>query len=114
MAIAELYTDSASIGTTEYSLVSDSTTPASDTTDGVFQVFIDTGNMAIGDQYRIIIKEKVTSAGSQRDIYAAVLTGTMTDNWVSPSLILMHGWDVTIQKLAGTDRTFAWSIRQVA
>lgn len=114
MAISEAYTNSASIGTTEYSLTNNSTTIATQTDDGVYQVFIDTGNMAAGDQYRIRVYEKVTSGGSQREIYAAVLTGTMTDNWVSPSLILIHGWDVSIQKVAGTDRTFAWSIRKVA
>ena len=32
---------------------------------------------------------------------------------VSPSLILMHGWDVTLDALAGTI-TVLWSIRQVA
>jgi hypothetical protein len=114
MAITEAYTENALIGSTEYSLTNDSTTIAAQTADGVYQVFIDTGNMAAGDQFRIKIKEKVYSGGTQRDIYAAVLTGAMTDNWVSPSLILMHGWDVTIQKLAGTDRTFYWSIRKVA
>ena len=114
MAISEAYTNSSSISSTEYSLPNNSTTPASITDDGVYQVFIDTGNMAAGDQYKIRVKEKVTSGGSQREIYAATLTGAMTDNWVSPSLILIHGWDVTVQKLAGTDRTFAWSIRKVA
>lgn len=114
MAISELYTNSATIGTTEYSLPNNSTTLTPITTDGVYQVFVDTGNMASGDQYRIRVSEKVTSGGSQRVIYSAILTGTMTDNWVSPSLILMHGWDVTVTKLAGTDRSFSWSIRQVA
>lgn len=114
MAIAESHTGSATIGTTEYSLPNASTTLTPITTDGVYQVFVDTGNMAIGDVYRIAVKEKITSAGSQREIYAATLTGTQTDNWVSPSLILIHGWDVTVTKIAGTDRSISWSIRQVA
>jgi len=114
VAISEAYTNSNSIGSTEFSLPNVSTTLTPITTDGVYQVFIDTGNMALGDQYKIRIKEKVTSGGTQREIYAATLTGAMTDNWVSPSLILLHGWDVTVQKLAGTDRSFSWSIRQVA
>ena len=114
MAISEAYTNSNTIGATEYSLPNNSTTLTPITVDGVYQVFIDTGNMAAGDQYKIRIKEKVTSGGSQREIYAATLTGAMTDNWVSPTLILLHGWDVTVQKLAGTDRSFGWSIRQVA
>ena len=32
---------------------------------------------------------------------------------VTPALVLMHGWDMTILKLAGTDRSIEWSIRQV-
>jgi len=114
MAITETYTNSNSIGSTEFSLPAVSTTLSTLTTSGVYQVFIDTGNMAAGDQYKIRIYEKVTSGGTKREIYAATLTGAMTDNWVSPSLILMNGWDVTVQKLAGTDRSFGWSIRQVA
>lgn len=114
MAIAEYKTNSATVGSTEYSCVAESTSLATDTTDGIYQVFIDTGNMVAGDQYRFKIYEKITSGGTKREIYAAVLTGAMSDNWVSPSLVLMHGWDVTIQKLTGTDRSFSWSIRQIA
>lgn len=114
MAISEAYTNSATIGTTEYSLPNNSTTLAAKAESGVYQVFVDTGAMAAGDQFEIKVKEKVTSGGTQRVIYSAVLTGTMTDNWVSPSLILLNGWDVTISKIAGTDRSLSWSIRKIA
>jgi hypothetical protein len=114
MAITNEFTDTATIGTTEYSLPNASTTLTPRTDVGVYQVFIDTSAMAAGDQYEITVYEKVTSGGSQLPIYRAVLTGAMADTWVSPSLILMLGWDVTIAKLAGTDRSFSWSIRQVA
>lgn len=33
---------------------------------------------------------------------------------VLPSMIFMHGWDVTMKRLAGIDRSIGWSIRQVA
>jgi hypothetical protein len=33
---------------------------------------------------------------------------------VAPSLILLHGWDVTMTKVSGTGRTIEWSIRKVA
>ena len=113
MAISEAFTGSASISTAEYSLPNASTSLTPRTDDGVYQVFIDTSAMAFGDQYQIVIYEKVTSGGSQRSVYEAVLTGTMCDCWVSPSLILIHGWDVTMKKLTGTDRTIGWSIRKV-
>jgi hypothetical protein len=114
MAITNAFTDTATIGTTEYSLPNDSTTLTPRTEVGVYQVFVDTGAMQVGDQYEITVYEKVTSGGSQREIYSAVLTGTMATTWVSPSLILMLGWDVTVKKLAGTDRTIGWSIREIA
>lgn len=114
MAISELYTGSVSISTTEISLVSGTSTLQNDTTDGVFQVFIDFANMAAGDEYNIYIKEKVTSGGAQRTIYQAQLEGAQSSPFVTPSLILMHGWDVTVVQIAGTARTIDWSIRQVA
>lgn len=114
MPIAELYTNTASIGTVEYSLPNNSTTPASITDDGVYQVWIDAATMTVTEEYEISIKEKATSGGTQRLVYHGHIAGVQTSNWVSPSLILLHGWDVTMKKIAGTDRSFSWSIRQVA
>jgi hypothetical protein len=112
MAVSEAYTNSATISTAEYSLPNNGTTLTPITIAGAYQVFIDTGNMALGDQYEIKVKEKVTSGGTQRTIYETILTGTMTDNWVSPALLLINGWDVTMKRLAGTDRAISWSIRK--
>jgi hypothetical protein len=114
MALSEAFTGSATIGATEFSLPNGGTTLTPRPEQGVFQVFIDTEAMSFGDQYTVRIYEKITSGGGQRQIYEATLTGVMADSWVFPSLLLMHGWDVTIQKRAGTDRVFAWSLRQVA
>ncbi len=113
MAISEPYTNSATISTAEYSLVNNSTTLASITDDGVYQVFIDLANMAVGDEYEIKIKEKVTSGGTQRTVYTAYQDGAVAEPFVTPSLILVHGWDVTMRKVAGTDRSISWSIRKV-
>jgi hypothetical protein len=113
MAISEVYTNSATISTAEYSLPNNSTTLTPITTAGVYQVFIDLGAMTLTEQYQIRIYEKITSAGTQRVIYESIITGVMADNWVSPSLILMNGWDVTVKKLLGTDRSIGWSIRGV-
>lgn len=115
MAIAEYKTGSATISTTEYSIVTPGTTLASDQTDGVFQVFIDFSALLSGDEYEVAVKEKATSGGTQKVIFKATIAGLQgSPIWVSPSLILMHGWDVTIDKIAGTDRSISWSIRQVA
>jgi hypothetical protein len=114
MAITNAFTGATTIGTAEYSLPNQSTTLTPKTDAGVYQVFIDTSAMQVGDQYEISVYEKITSAGSQVSIYQAVITGIMSDSWVSPSLVLMLGWDVTVKKLAGTDRSIGWSIRKVA
>jgi hypothetical protein len=113
MAIIESFTGSDTIGTTEYSLPNESTTLTPIASIGVYQIFIDTSSMSYGDQYEISVYEKITATTNQRLIFNAVLTGVMTDSWVSPSLIFMHGWDVTMKKLAGTDRVMYWSIRKV-
>ena len=113
MAISEAYSGTASISTTEFSCPNNSTTLTPVTVDGVYQVFLDTSDMVEGDQLQIRIYEKCRSADTQRIIYEAVLTDTMAQTWVTPSLILLHGWDLTLDALAGTI-TVNWSIRQVA
>lgn len=114
MPIAAAYEGSATIGATLYSLPNASTTLTPITVDGVYQVFVDFGAMTVTEEYEVTVLERVTSGGSQREIFKAVISGTTAPAWVSPSLILMHGWDVQIRKLAGTDRSIGWSIRQVA
>lgn len=115
MAINEAYTNSETVGTTEHSLPNDSTTLTPITADGVYQVFIDLANLAAGDEYEIKLYEKATSGGTQRVVEVWSIIGAQAKPlWVSPSLILLHGWDVTLKKIAGTDRSISWSIRQVA
>lgn len=114
MAISELYSGTEAVSTTEWSCTTDTAGPDADTTDGIFQVFLDVSDMIAGDQLQIRVYEKCRSADTQRVVYEAILTGAQsTPMWVSPSLILMHGWDVTLDALAGTI-TVLWSIRSVA
>lgn len=116
MPITELITGTEAVSTTEWSLATDTSYDTGDaqTTDGVFQVFIDVSDMIAGDQLQIRIYEKVRSADTQRIVYQAILTGAQSDPiWVSPSLVLMNGWDITCDALAGTI-TVNWSIRQVS
>lgn len=113
MAITVSHTGTATISTTEYSLVSNSTTLATNTTAGVYQVFIDVSNMAAGDEYQIKIKEKVTASGTQFSVYDATLDGAQGSPFVAPTLVLINGWDVTMDQIAGTARAISWSIRKV-
>lgn len=114
MPISPAYENSATIGATLYSLPNNSTTLTPITVDGVYQVFLDLAAMTITEEYEITVLEKVTAAGAQREVFKAIISGTTAPAWVSPSLILLHGWDVQVRKLAGTDRSIGWSIRQVA
>jgi hypothetical protein len=116
MAITEAYSDTGtSIGTTEWSLTNDSSTIANQTDDGAYQVFLDLNAMASGDTFVVRLYEKVYSAGTRRVAQSWTLTGAQSDPiWVSPCVLLMHGWDFSIQKTAGTDRSIAWSVRKVA
>lgn len=108
----ELYSGTEAVGATEHSCTTDTSGPDTDTTAGVFQVFLDVSDMVAGDQLQVRIYEKVRSGDTQRVVYEAILTGAQAQPiWVSPSLVLMHGWDVTLDALSGTI-TVHWSIRQ--
>ena len=113
MAIAALYEGSETITTTEHSCSGNTGSVGSITTNAIVQVFLDLSAMGVSDQYQIRIYEKCRSVDTQRVIYESIITGPMAPTWVSPSLLLTEGWDVTLKKLAGTDRNLIWSIRAV-
>jgi hypothetical protein len=107
--------DYATISTTEYSLPGDASGPTSQTTDGVFQFFIDFSAMTVTEQYRIRLYEKYDSGGTQRLVEEWILMGAQSKPmFVMPTFVLGEGWDVTVLKLAGTDRAIYWSIRKIA
>jgi hypothetical protein len=116
MAITEAHTGTETVGTTEWSLTTDTSYDTGDarTTDGVFQVFIDFNALLVGDQYQIRLYEKVLSSSTQRIAEEWTVVGPLSSPiWVSPAFILLHGWDITLDKIAGTDRAIDWSIRSV-
>jgi hypothetical protein len=112
MGIA-ITSDSATISTTEYSLPADTTTgvPTSQTDDCFLEIAVYVASMAVVDEYEVKIYEKAGSStqGAERTQYILgdpgphrIVVGTVGD-----------GWDVTMKKTAGTDRTVHWSIRKV-
>lgn len=90
--------------------------PDTETSDGVFQAFIDLNALADGDIYEFRIYEKVLSSSTQRCVLVETLANSQSfaPVFVSPSLILINGWDMTLLKVAGTDRSLDWSIRKLA
>jgi hypothetical protein len=104
--------DSATIGTTEYSLPNDSTSLTAQTDDCILQVWIDFANMTAAEEYEVKVYEKI-NAGTARIVYKTNVIGAQSHPLVTPSLIVGEGWDVTVDKIAGTDRSIAWSIRKI-
>ena len=113
MAIAESFQNSATIGTTEFFLAANSTTQGSgQSTDAMVQLVLDLSALAAGDEFRVKVWDAISSAGTVRVVMSWVIGGAQTDAlWVTPALILLHKWDFSVTKLAGTDRSIAWSIR---
>ena len=108
---------SATIGATERSLPADTTTgvPTSQTTECYCQTWLDLSALAAGDQFQLTIYEKCASGGAQRVFDQITFSGAQgTAGFVYPVLHLANGWDITLKKLAGTDRSISWSLRKTA
>ena len=103
---------SATIGTTEYWLASNSTTRTNQTEDVFLQVWIDFGNMAAGDVYEWRVVEKVGN-GTQRNVMLGRVSGSQSSPVVITGLILGEAWEIGVRKVSGTDRVIYWSIRKV-
>jgi hypothetical protein len=122
MAIAEFTSGTRSMDSTEWSMADTSTangeaystaTPLTD--DGIYQLFLDLNDMVAGDILQIRVYEKCRSGDTQRIAAEWILRDAQSSPiWVSPSLILIHGWDMTADVLAGTNITVLWSIRRVS
>lgn len=104
-------TGSASISSTEYSLPTASTTRVAQTTLGRLECLIDASAMTATETYDVFVYDKV-NGGTQRLIYSDRLVGVQAYLYRVPVIYLCEGWDISMIKVAGTDRTIAWSIRQ--
>ena len=113
MAITEAFTGGQAVGATEWSCTTGTSGPASETSDGVFQVFLDISDMIAGDELQIRMYEKTQSGLTQRAAWQANLVGAQgMPLWVSPSFMLLYGWDFTLKAIAGTI-TIYWSVRKI-
>lgn len=111
----EAFTGTETVSTTEHSLTTDTAGPDVDTTSGIFQAFLDLNALAAGDEFIFKVYEKVRTGDTQRLVYTATFLGAQaTPVWVSPTLILGVGWDMTLDKVAGTDRAINWRISRVS
>ena len=113
MAITVAFSGTEAVSTTEHSMTTDTAGPDVETSDGVFQLFLDLADMVVGDELQVRIYEKVGSASTQRIVYQQNFFNTMNQHVVFPALVLMHGWDMTLDAIAGTI-TVEWTIKKVA
>lgn len=114
MAASEAFSGTEAVGATEHSLTTDTAGPDAETSDGVFQLFLDVSDMVAGDILQIRLYEKARSGDTQRLAQEWVLTGAQAAPlWISDAYVLLHGWDFTLDALAGTI-TVLWSIRKAA
>lgn len=106
--------DSATISTTEYFLASDGTSATYQTTVCDLEVFLDLSAMQAADTYVLKLYEKV-NAGTAR-----VYSTTTYNNVQSPAHVRIdaglvgEGWEVSLTRTAGVDRSIAWSLRTVS
>lgn len=105
--------DSATIGTTEWFLASDSSSATYQTADYAMACFISFSNMAAGDQYRVRVYEKI-NGGTAVVIDERVLSGAQPFAVTLVVPPVTEGWEIGCARLAGTDRVISWSFRLVA
>lgn len=103
--------DSASISTTEYSLPADTTTgvPTSQTGGMLLQAFIRIASIAAGDLFRVRLYRTINAGQVTLEDW---FIDVAKPSWTMPSVILgsSAGWDLTVIKVSGTDRTVHWTI----
>lgn len=109
-----LYSGSATIGTTEYSLTLNSTSgvPATKTDKVTTSLVLDVNAVIAGDQFRVTLYDKCRSGDTQRVVANWYITGSQAEPiFMTPPIIIGEGWDFTIKKITGTDRAIASSVR---
>jgi hypothetical protein len=115
VAITEYFSGTETVGTTEWSLTTDTAGAKAQTDDGVYQFFLDLSALTKDEEFDLVVYETVISGGTQRVVFREFFSGVQSDPvWVSPSLVLMHGWDATIVKMLGTDKSIDFSVRRIA
>lgn len=102
---------SATIGSTEYSLPAEGTTLTPQTDVCYLEGWIDFSALAAGDAYEVRVYETI-NGGTARPLRSWRVIGKRSRLFRLPLLLVGSGWNVTVQKTAGTDRAIAWSLRK--
>src|SRR5678815_5700602 len=103
----------ATISTAERSLPADTTSgvPTSQTTPANVRILIDASAMQAGDQFNVVVYEKI-NGGTQGKMITYPLVGAQGEFLDFGPFALIEGWDITLEKIAGTDSAIGWSLRE--
>lgn len=101
-----------SVSTTELSLTGGTSSLQVRTEAGMIEVWAYVQSLAAGDVFQVAAYEKIAGAGgTQRKRILGVISDFQNGWWRSERFEVGIGWEVSIQKLAGTDRTVEASVR---
>jgi hypothetical protein len=118
MAVTQLYElDGVTINTTEWAVAQNEAftvnSSSLNTDAAAIQLWVDTTDMIKGDTLFIRLYEKVeATGGAQRLVEEWPLYGAQPKNFPSPVMLLMNGWEFTLQRSGGTDIVVDASIRK--
>lgn len=112
--MADVFSGTETVGTTEHSLTTDTAGPDAETSDGWFWASLDITALVAGDVFQFAVYEKVLSGGTQRLIDRLYLHAGQEGQRHTYAIMLMHGWDMTLKKITGTDRSISWRIRKAS
>lgn len=114
MPVTQPYTGTESISTTEWSMTTDTAGPDVSVVAGVYQAVIDLNALVNGDSFEFRVYEKVLAASTQRCAFVITFDDAQVTDvvYVSPPFALLNGWDMTLKRLAGANRSIDWSIRK--
>lgn len=76
---------------------------------GTFMLRLDTSNMVDGDQIELRLYTKAGSTERQA-VYYSLANAQSDPLHIGPSLPTAEDYKATIKRIAGTDRSYAWSI----
>lgn len=115
MAITKAYEGSATVTTTEFSLVNGSTTTASGTTAGIYQAFLGLG--ALDDATVLAFKiRNVLSENALATVHYETIAHAQGNapNYAAPALVLGPGFDLSLTLSTGSATLVQYEIWQVA
>jgi len=102
------------IGTTEWSITTNTAGPDNDTTDGHFDLFVGVPAAATyADLFEVALYETINAVQYKLDAFPFRGNGAAY-GIAYPGLTLGIGWDMTIKKLSGTDRALSAHINRAA